>query len=276
MVFGGLLKAVGKSTYKTFGKVFSTAVTTPANIITAGLEKVTGKKYGRTTAKEFSESSFGKKLTKAAAVPAAGLVIAAGAGGRAASLAKSLVPATIKGKVITGTSALIGYGVLKSSPKAQKTVEKAIVSLPDKPSKIIGLGKGIGQVIEKKKKFTAKDVGKALAVAGIVGGAAAGAAVILPKIKEKFTKEKAVVPEVSPGVFEATPEQAQQLVKEKPIGIEGTPQTPQTTKITTGRKPYKRRRAKKTPSVRQSVRVNVINRSTGIRNTNYIKERLYN
>lgn len=265
MVLGGLIKSAAKATYGTFEKVFATAVTVPANIITAGIEKVTGKTFARTTPQEFTQSSFGSKVTKAAAVPAAGLIIAAGAGGRAATFAKSLIPTTIKGKLFAATAGLVGYGILKESPTAQSFTEKAIEGLPDKPGVIVEFGAEVGKVIEGVKEFTPKDVAKGVAAAGVVGGVFGAAALLIPKIG----KNKA--PSETGGLIETPLGQEQYAVLPETVDISKTPPK---------KRPYKPRTAKKTPSVRQYVKVNIINKpvNTGIRvySKKYINQRLLN
>ena len=51
---------------------------------------------------------------------------------------------------------------------------------------------------------------------------------------------------------------AEELISEKPLGEEDAPITAETTTITTGKAPSKPRKKKKTPSVRQSVKINII------------------
>ncbi|GAI15142.1 unnamed protein product, partial [marine sediment metagenome] len=57
-----------KERHGLFRRIFSTVVTAPANLITSGIEQLTGKKYGRTTPTEFRETKVGKALGTAAAV----------------------------------------------------------------------------------------------------------------------------------------------------------------------------------------------------------------
>lgn len=255
MVFWGLAKSVTKGLYKGFEKVF-TGVTQPAAaIITKGIGKVTGKTFVPRTKEQMRADPVHRVLTKAAFIPAVALVAATGLISKGA---KALIPKSAVAKVSALGAGLIGYGILKESPKAQATVEKAIESFPDQPSKAIGFGGEIGKVIEKEKVFGSEKIMEGAKAAGVVGAVAAVGAIVIPKV---FGKDK---PAQAPSIPEIDPEK--QLVTEKPVGIQGeVPITPETTTITTGKTPSKRRRATKTPSVRQYVRVNVINQAVGMR-----------
>ncbi len=187
--------------------------------------------------------------------------------------AKAIIPTTLKGKIITATAGLIGIGILKESPIARAFAKKKVKEVPKVPERIIGFGEEVGKVIEKERTFGKEDIIKGLKTAGVVGAVTAGAIVVVPKVIEKVKEWRA------PAIITVPPEK--QLIPEKPVGVEGeVPMTPETTTITTGKKPYKRRRAKITPSVRQYIRVNVISRpvATGLRITNkrYINQKLLN
>jgi hypothetical protein len=103
---------------------------TVGNIITAGLEKITGKTYGRTTIKEASETTTGKILgtaitgTAAAlgatAVGTAGLVAAGKTVGKAA--VAQVVKSPVKTLAITG---IVAGGGLKLVEPAFKTIKSA-------------------------------------------------------------------------------------------------------------------------------------------------------
>lgn len=148
-----------------------------------------------------------------------------------------LAPTTIPKAIGLATAT----GILITSPTARGVVSTFI----DDPTK---LGRGAGEIIEGEKDI---GLGEALITGGLVGaGVVLGAGAI--ELVEKFR----------------TPED--QLIEEKGLGEAETPITPQTTTITTGRKPYKRRRATKTPLVRQSVRVEIIN-APKLSNKTYLK-----
>lgn len=161
-------------------------------------------------------------------------------------LAKAVVPKSIGGLakipiVITGGT------VLFKSKKARKVVD----TFTDPTTAIRG-GEIIAETIETGKPGVS--VKEAVVGGGLLAGAVVGGLAIV--------KGSQILPDLLPD---------KQLIKEKPLGIEGeTPITPQTATITTGKKKYKRRKVKKSPSVRQSVRVNIINRptNTGLRITN--------
>lgn len=107
----------------------STAI---GNVITAGLEKVTGKKYGRTTAAELSSTTAGKVLGTAIAGTAVALTAAAAAtipivstaaksvGSKAVSVAKA-------NPIKTAIAVPLITGAVISQPAA---VAKAVVQTP--------------------------------------------------------------------------------------------------------------------------------------------------
>ena len=164
-----------------------------------------------------------------------------------------LIPKTILGKSL----AVAGAGAVITSPTIAKVVEPTA-----NVERLFTAGKVAGGIIEGKEK--PQDVGTALKTGGLVGGGLIiGAGAILGG-QALIEKGKSLTPEtlIAP---------VKQLITEKPVGIDGqVPITPETATITTGKTPSKRRRAKKTPSVRQSVRVNIINKpvATGIKISN--------
>ena len=167
-----------------------------------------------------------------------------GAGGVAGFVAKQVITkpvATIKtGALILGTA-----GLISSSSKVRKGIK-------DAPKTIFTGGQALGKTIEGEKPFTS--VKEGLVAGGVLGGVAGlvgGGLILKDKLKDK-----------TPTLTDHT------LVPEKPIGIESTPITPQTTTITTGVKKRKRYKKKIIPSVKQSVRVNIVNRNI---NKRYLK-----
>lgn len=174
----------------------------------------------------------------------------------AAALAK--VVSVAKAHKVKTAVALIGTGIVVQSKKAR---EKAIIIAGKAtPESLLGAGARIGEFVDEP---TGEKFKEALVGGGLIAGAVAlgiGAAVIAPK----------VIPKVAETIKGwRSPEE--ELIKEKPVGISGEGAIlPQTTTITTGKKPYKRRRAIKKPSVKQSIKVNIINkpRATGIRISN--------
>ena len=142
-------------------------------------------------------------------------------------------------------------GVLLTSPKARKVAGGFI----EDPTKI---GRGAGEIIE------GKEVGfiEALKTGGLIGAGVVtgvGAVKLIEKVKGIG------------GIGEIP------TLAEKAVGItNGTsPILPQRQVVTPTRKAYKRRREIKTPSIRQSVRVNVIaSPRASITNKRYLNERL--
>lgn len=192
-------------------------------------------------------------------------------------IAKSFIPVTTKGKIYAGVGTAVGAGILKTSPTARTFAKEKVLGLPQVPKKIFGFGGEVGKVIEKERTFGKEDIVKGLKVAGILGAGVAVGAVVIPKVIEKVKeiRETKQEKELQP-VESVSVDPAKQLLQEKPIGIQGeVPITPETTTIPTGKKTYKPRRAPKQPSVKQSVRLNIINTSTGIKQTNkYLSQKV--
>ena len=156
---------------------------------------------------------------------------------------------------------LFGAGLL-ATEGGRKFVKKI-------PGKVFGAGEFTGEVLEKiEEGEVLPTTGEILVGAGLLGGAIIGGTLLY----EKLTDDKKEEPPI-----DTTPESldapGEQLIKEKPVGVADAPMTQETQTITTGKKRYKRRRAIKTPSMRQSVRVNIIN-SPRHTNKTFINERL--
>jgi len=97
-----------------------------------------------------------------------------------------LIPKTIKGKIIAGTTTILGIGILKESPIAREAAVTGIRDIQEKPAEIFGFGEDIGKFIEGTGEKPG--VVEGLKKAGIVGGLAAlgiGGAIVAPKIIEK-------------------------------------------------------------------------------------------
>lgn len=156
-----------------------------------------------------------------------------------AAIGKPVISAVAKRPVL----AVVGAGVVASgaAPTIIKTLFKA--------------GKVTGEVITGEKALTAEtiaEVGKGIGVLAGVGAVGAAVGIIGKKVLEKKA-EVVVVPEGIP------------LIQEKAIGIPGeTPITPETAPITKKKRAYKPRRAIKTPSVRQTVKINILNKPSAI------------
>lgn len=202
--------------------------------------------YGVTkkTKKEGAKKTIARTVRTTAVASA--LLLGGGTATGRTIVGKAVIPKSIGGiakipLIITGTT------ILAKSKKARKVVDVAT-----DPTTAIRGGEIIAETIETGKPDVS--VKEALVGGGLLAGAVVGGIGVVKGAK--------MLPDILP---------KDKLISEKPLGIEGeTPLTPETATITTGRKPYKRRRAKKTPSVRQYVRVNIVNKpsNTGIRITN--------
>ena len=216
----------------------------------------------------------------AGAIYAGGAAVAAAKAGTlkafAGKAAIKLVPKTLKGKILGGTAAVMGTGMLIESPKARKFAKETAIGLPEKVGDIMAMGGEVGKVVEGEKEFVTDDIKKGLKTAGVLGGVVAAGTLVAPKVVDWWKsrdKEGVVPPTLST--------EKETLIGEAPLGIPGeVPILPETTEITPPKRRYKRRTATKTPPVRQSVRVNVIAnpKATGIKisNRKYINPCLLN
>jgi len=214
-------------------------------------ELITGKTTAEQRAAELKKFGIGLAITApiiaVGAIPGAAAVV-----GRAAAFAgKKVITAAIK-KPVTAI-VVSGIAVSGALPTIAKTLFKA--------------GKVTGEVITGEKALTGEtiaEVGKGVGALLGIGAVGTIAGVIGKKI---LTKEDKVPKEIVGA-----------LPTEKPVGIEGAPITPETVSLTEKKRPYKARRAKKVPSVRQLVKINIINRpvATGMRITNkrYISQEI--
>lgn len=197
-------------------------------------------------AEDLSEKPFGKVLETGFKVATTGLAVVS---------LPATIPIIAKGIVAKPVVALVGAGLLVTKG-GRALIEKGVVG-------IVEGGKALGEAYEvAEEKGEELGIGEALKVAGLVGAGlvlGAGAPAIIEKVKE-FTGGL--------GDIEAPPKV--QIIPET-LGKAETPILPKTEVITTTKKPTQRRRAKKTPSVRNYVRVNIINSPT---NRNYLKAQM--
>jgi len=188
------------------------------NLITAGLEKVTGKKYGRQTTKELASTKAGKIL--GIGTTAAGVATAVSINpSLAARAVGSLIPKSGVGK---GVALLVG-GASVASPTFRKALSKT-------PSVIFETGEELGKEIEKQKGSNGSGT-----ATGLIIGAAGG--LIIPKILDIFKDGK----DVSKDAMEALPDLN---IPDKDAFFGSpklTPQTPATQEMT----PKKKKRSKK-------------------------------
>lgn len=163
-------------------------------------------------------------------------------------IAKLLIPKTLKGAIIGTTAALLGGGYLLESPTAREFAVETVTDLPKAMEKTFELGQELGRVMEGEAELP--EVSEGLKAAGLLGAGAVLATGLIVGGEEIIEKVKEFEPEKQIGI-----------AKESPI-------LPETVDIAKKRKPYKRRRATKTPSIRQSVRINIINDLVGQKITN--------
>jgi len=223
--------------------------------LTSGLELITGKKYIRTTSEEAAQTTFGKVLGSATAITGTGLLIASGVGA-------TLIPKTLGGKAV----AVVGSATILQSERLTKATTKL-------PQEVVSLTSNVSQLIDEpsienvKKTITESPIASA-----ILGGAAAltigkGVGGIVSTIlNTQATKENTQAMTTPQIVSEG------KVVSEKEISTnEGIPITPETQTISTGKKRYKRAKKTISPSIKNSVRVNIINHSVGAYNRKFIK-----
>lgn len=195
-----------------------------------------------------------------------------------ASTAKSLIPATTKGKVIAAVATPIAIGAIASSPKLQTGLITA-------PSSLVNFGTNVGKIIENPSLATVKETVKEnplISSAVALGGAAAigGGLGLLANTVATAINTKATNINSAPSDI-AVPTST--MVKETFAGqeqtatsVSPTPQTPQTKVIsnTTTRNKKRRRKAQKPTIMQQKVNVMVNNSSKNIfqrQNKTYIK-----
>lgn len=223
------------------------------NLITSGLEKVTGKKFGRQTTKELASTKAGKILGIATVGTAAITAVAINPS-LAARAVTGLLPKSAVGRAAT----TLAGGAVVTSP----TVRKAVF---ETPSVIFETGEAIGAEVEKEKKAggaTSKTT------QGLIIGAAAG--LLIPKIIDKGKKslDKIPSPAEAEAAFGQIPSskgtQGLPALEDFPGSPALTPETPATQELN----PKKKRKASKkrleaprqTITQRVDVRVNAGNK----------------
>jgi len=222
------------------------------------------KRYEKETGKDITIATGSLPISTVPFLPKS---IIAGAGTILKSFGKALIPKTPLGFITKPLLGITAVTALIKSPKLRGKVKEAPVFLAEKA--VTG-GEIIADVVEGDSKVSIKD---ALITGGLVAGGVVAGAVIVPKVIEKvksFGDDKVIVEEKP--ILPTT--------KEKVIGEAQSPILPETQSITPTKTTSKRRRAKKTPSVRQSVRINIINKPVGISsritNKRFISQELLN
>lgn len=222
--------------------------------------------------------------------------IAAGVGAVALS-----APALVVGGVAVGTTIL--SSTLLSSKKSAIAVVNAIIKTP---SALANVGENIGAIIENPSIETVTNTFKENPV--IVGGLTAAAALTVGKgltstvatiLNTKAEKENTAAMDTNTSAaLEATPAISQaaapaiqtgssmetlqnptqtSLPKEAAIGntTAGIPLTQPTSTITTGKKRYKKRKVKLSPSIHNNINIAIQNKAIGSQMRKYIKMPLY-
>jgi len=182
-IFGKLKNVAVKAVYKVADPVI-TAIGAPVKTAKAILDPTK-------TVKQVSNEFFSQPKSTQAIKTTTNLLIVgggtiAGATGKLGAVAKALIPTTIKGKIIGGTTALVAGGALISSPKARESVPEIIPGL-------INVGVNTGDFIEDPSLKKAKDIFvENPLLTGIIGGGALLATVplIAPAIGNIITGEK--------------------------------------------------------------------------------------
>jgi hypothetical protein len=213
---------------------------TLGNLVTSGIEKVTGKTYGRTTLNEASKTTTGKVLGLATLGTGVALTSVVAGATSVGGAVRSIIPKSAVGKTLT----IVGAGASISSP----TVASAII---EAPLNLFAGGKKLGSAVEGLPQET-KDTASKLGIAGL-GIAVAGASLYgIEQVAEASgVRGGAGFIGKNPNVPASTGNEG--VVASSQL----TPVTRQTVDITA-----KRRKAKKkqvSPSMRQSVSVNIVN-----------------
>jgi len=257
----GLLQTIlkgGKNIYAGLVSVGIKGVTEIAKatdlLLTKKEKKATKKEYYGNIISSTNIKSVKETLPKALTT-AGGLTVV---GATAALVTKSTASKVASGQIVKAAIAPV-TAITGLSLAGSEKITEAVSKIPKATAAAAG---EIAEAIDTSGKSL---VGSTLTGLGIaVGGTAVGLG-----INELIKNKDQIVAETK-GLIDT------------PIGDQsgtGSPILPETTSITAKKRTYKRRRAKKTPSVRQSVKINIINKptNTGIRiqNKKYISERCF-
>lgn len=265
---GWLQKLGEKVVYSKFGSVMNTASAVFSNPI----KSITAIVSSKSTIKDVTTAHFEKPLSAqitktvlatagyASVLYAGGAVATKGAG----VVAKSLIPATLKGKVIGAVATPLVLGAVIQSPALiGKTLEA--------PEQLAEFGADLSGVIADPSVEGFIDLAKGSPVitSVIAGGVLGTGALVGANIISGIKTRKAIEGIGNVGA---------------PVGLSGgvaqNPILPETMTVSPTKTQSKRRRATKKQPIKQSVRVNIINRpvTTGLRMTNkrYLNNELLN
>ena len=256
---------------KLFYKVADPLLTIGGSPIKSAKAVFTKTKFKDVQKDFFAQSKF--KQAQDFALNVAAFGGAATSVGRAAVVksAKVLAP-KLFGTVPRAATTLFAAGVISKSPSTRKFISGA-------PERLFTQGGNLGTFIEKPKAEKDKALEDTSVLekvedfgikAGLVLAGAGLVTVVAPKVKDKvvdiFTKDQ--TPKELP-IVSTSP------VNSAPVGaapISTSPILPETTTVSPTRKKSKRRRKPRVTNVKQSVRVNVVNRAS---NRRYINKGIY-
>jgi len=182
-VLSKIKNAAVKAVYKVADPVI-TAIGAPVKTVKAILDP---KKTVKEVSNEFFAQPKSTQAIKATTnIIAIGGGALAGAAGKLGTIAKAIIPTSIKGKAIAAVTVPVAAGIIVSSPKAREEIVSA-------PSALVNVGTNIGDFIESPTLQNAKDiVMENPLAAGIIGGGALLATVplVAPAIGNIITGEK--------------------------------------------------------------------------------------
>lgn len=277
----GLLSSIGKGIAKGLD-VLTVSLAHPIQTATAvvspktTVNQVVQAHFAQPLGEQIKDIVLGTASIAATVVGGAAVGGAAKAGTllpKVASVAKTLIPTTLKGKAIAAVAAPVVIGAVASQPL------KSIQAVAKTPGALVNVGGNVANLIAEPSLANAKTLISENPI--IVGGAAAAAAIV---------GAKTIIPAITTGrLINATQEQTEAIeaatagitvvdksaeFKTMPYVPATEPSTPKTETIKEGvTKPSTKRRKRVSKSVMPSVnqRVNVIvsnkSLSTGIRQT---------
>jgi len=277
---------------KSFSKAVSAGVAKTANVITSGIEKVTGKTYGRQTTESVQKSRAGKVATFGAALVVGGVAAAAASVPAIAAAARYVMPKTITGKIVTAFAAPIAATAVLENPEVIIKAPKAILDLEKQGMDVASGDKSaLDAAIEYSKEHPYATIAE---IALLFGVSAAKLAPLIAgyeqteaikeqtkAIKEQTIQTQTAIPPAPKEQTEAikshtaepsAPSSVLPSATTTPATLptdEGLPLTAQTTTISKTKRRKSRRKATQS-TIRQSVRVQVIQKNVGVQNKKYL------
>lgn len=233
------------------------------NLITAGVEKVTGKDYGRTTSQQLASTTAGKALGLGIAATGAALLVTTGAAAKAVKVVAPKVASTAIAHPLATAS-----GVLVGAPLLTGVISKKPELVTELPKKSFETGQGLVDIISEHPIASG-------AVASVTGGVAA-----YEVGKAIFGKGETVIenniPEVSAATTPALEAIPSASLNQTPVNpSQNIPTTPQTVSIAP-KKRYKKRKVATSPIFRNNVHIEIDNKPVGMSNKRYLRQVIYN